>query len=95
MPHTDVECCTGLWASAHSRREALLDYITRAGGLATLMDYRRTQDYDSDKLVDQYLNQPEVKVHLIILDLPSCCRLPTENIEDASRAGQLSCQDLP
>lgn len=52
----------GLWAAAHARREALLDYITRAGGLATLMDYRRTHDYDSDKLVDQYLNQPEVKV---------------------------------
>ncbi|KAK9839984.1 hypothetical protein WJX74_001476 [Apatococcus lobatus] len=51
----------GLWASAHARREALLDYITRAGGLATLMDYRRTHDYDSDKLVDKYLNQPEVK----------------------------------
>lgn len=55
----------------------MLDYITRAGGLATLMDYRRTHDYDSDKLVDQYLNQPEVKVHLITLDSPSAFLLST------------------
>ncbi|KAK9864784.1 hypothetical protein WJX84_011664 [Apatococcus fuscideae] len=51
----------GLWPAAHGRRQVLLDYITRSGGLATLMDYRRTNDYDSDKLVDQYLNQLEVK----------------------------------
>lgn len=66
---------TGLWPAAHGRRQVLLDYITRSGGLATLMDYRRTNDYDSDKLVDQYLNQLEVKV-MHAAGPPTCLGLP-------------------
>ena len=62
----------GLWAAAHSRREALLDFITRSGGLATLMDYRRIHDYDSDKLTDQYLDQADVKVRPWCASSGSC-----------------------
>ena len=50
------------WEEAHRHREALLEYITNCSGAGTLLDYRRYRDYDADKNVDRYLNQPEVKV---------------------------------
>ncbi len=50
------------WHEAHRSREALLEYITQCSGAGTLLDYRRYRDYDADKNVDRYLNQPEVKV---------------------------------
>lgn len=50
------------WDEAHQHREALLEYITQCSGAGTLLDYRRYRDYDADKNVDRYLNQPEVKV---------------------------------
>ncbi|BDA47762.1 probable serine carboxypeptidase CPVL [Coccomyxa sp. Obi] len=49
------------WDEAHQHREALLEYITQCSGAGTLLDYRRYRDYDADKNVDRYLNQPEVK----------------------------------
>ncbi|KAK9907324.1 hypothetical protein WJX75_001489 [Coccomyxa subellipsoidea] len=49
------------WEEAHRHREALLEYITNCSGAGTLLDYRRYRDYNADKNVDRYLNQPEVK----------------------------------
>ena len=50
------------WARASRERGGLLDYLKEAIGAGTMLDTRRTFDYDSQQLVDQYLNQPEVKV---------------------------------
>ena len=36
--------------------------ILRQNSAGTMLDPRRTRDYDADHLVDDYLNQPEVKV---------------------------------
>ncbi|CAL8469775.1 g9317 [Coccomyxa elongata] len=49
------------WDEAHQQRETLLEFITQCSGAGTLLDYRRYKDYDADKNVDRYLNQPEVK----------------------------------
>ena len=40
--------------------------ITKWSGVGTLEDFRRYRDYDADKLVDQYLNQPAVKVSMLL-----------------------------
>lgn len=50
------------WDEAHRHREALLEYLTTVSGVGTLLDHRRYRDYDADKNVDRFLNQPEVKV---------------------------------
>ncbi|CAK0783932.1 hypothetical protein CVIRNUC_007135 [Coccomyxa viridis] len=49
------------WEEAHAQREELMGSIIRWSGVGTLEDFRRYRDYDADKLVDQYLNQPAVK----------------------------------
>ena len=54
--------CSERWEEAHAQREELMGSITRWSGVGTLEDFRRYRDYDADKLVDQYLNQPAVKV---------------------------------
>ena len=54
-------CRAGLWAEAHTAREALLGYLTAASGVGTLLDTRRARDYDPDLAVDRYLNQPAVQ----------------------------------
>ena len=53
----------GQWKEASRQRELLLAYLQRESGVGTLLDTRRTRDYDADNLVDQYLNLPEVQVH--------------------------------
>ena len=57
-------CCAGLWAEAHTARESLLGYLTRASGVGTLLDTRRARDYDPDLAVDRYLNQPAVQARV-------------------------------
>eukprot|EP00891_Asterochloris_glomerata_P003274 jgi/Astpho2/3274/fgenesh1_pm.00053_%23_4_t len=52
------------WEPAHQQRELLLGFIKNASGAGTMLDPRRTCDYDADHLVDAYLNQPEVKAGL-------------------------------
>jgi len=52
----------GEWGKASSGRAALLAYLQEAIGCGTMLDSRRTLDYDSGHLVDRYLNQAEVKV---------------------------------
>ncbi len=50
------------WDRAGDLRGGLLKYLQEAIGCGTMLDSRRTVDYDSEHLVDQYLNQAEVKV---------------------------------
>ena len=56
--------CTpsGAWPEAHRQREALLQYLTDASGVGTLLDHRRFRDYDADKNAERYCNQAPVKV---------------------------------
>lgn len=51
----------GRWEEAHRFRGELLDKLAKDAGLATLLDLRRQVDYDHLHLVDDYLNQAEVK----------------------------------
>ena len=60
--------CSERWEEAHAQREELMGSITKWSGVGTLEDFRRYRDYDADKLVDQYLNQPAVKVSMLPLD---------------------------
>ena len=53
---------TGQWSEASRHRELLLAYLQQESGAGTLLDTRRTRDYDADNLVDQYLNQKNVQV---------------------------------
>ena len=55
----------GKWGAAHRRRGDLLGFIARAAGAATLLDVRRYEEYDADKMVDRFLNQANVKVALL------------------------------
>ena len=57
------------WASAAKAREGLLDYLQGITGIGTMLDYRRTEDYDSHHFVDKYLNQQQVKVLSKALDV--------------------------
>ena len=41
--------------------------IIKRSGVGTLEDMRRYRDYDADKTVDRYLNEPDVKVQPCIL----------------------------
>jgi hypothetical protein len=59
---SDYDSCTERWAEAHKTREELLEFLTCVSGVGTLLDHRRYEDYDADKNVDRYLNQPAVKV---------------------------------
>ena len=59
--------CSERWEEAHAQREELMGSIIRWSGVGTLEDFRRYRDYDADKLVDQYLNQPAVKVSMLLL----------------------------
>ena len=59
--------CSERWEEAHTQREELMGSIIEWSGVGTLEDFRRYRDYDADKLVDQYLNQPAVKVSLLLL----------------------------
>lgn len=52
----------GAWKEAHAQREELMGCIMKWSGVGTLEDMRRFRDYDADKTVDRYLNQPAVKV---------------------------------
>ena len=48
------------------RREALLTYIQKASGVATMYDLRRPVDYDAGSSVDVFVNRPDVKArHLV------------------------------
>ncbi|GAB4820079.1 hypothetical protein N2152v2_007125 [Parachlorella kessleri] len=51
----------GLWEEAHSLRGDLLGSIAGAAGAATLMDVRRSEDYDAGKTVDRFWNQDAIK----------------------------------
>lgn len=69
------------WADAHERRNELLGAIADAAGLATLLDVRRSEEYDAEGAVEQFLNQEGVKVsigartvrYILILYLCSLC----------------------
>lgn len=50
------------WEEAAKLRLELLKGMQDLTGVGTLLDYRRSKDYDSEKLVDRYLNQQHVKV---------------------------------
>ena len=68
-----INSVTGQWKEASRQRELLLAYLQRESGVGTLLDTRRTRDYDADNLVDQYLNLKidQVVTHL----LQSCLKL--------------------
>ncbi|EFN52655.1 hypothetical protein CHLNCDRAFT_58790 [Chlorella variabilis] len=51
----------GRWEEAHGLRSGLLEHIRSSAGAATLLDMGRYEDYDAGKLVDCYLNLPEVQ----------------------------------
>lgn len=51
----------GEWKEASRQRELLLAYLQQQSGVGTLLDTRRTRDYDADSLVDKYLNLREVQ----------------------------------
>ncbi|DBB10125.1 TPA: hypothetical protein ACH3X3_001709 [Trebouxia sp. C0006] len=51
----------GEWKEASRQRELLLAYLQQQSGVGTLLDTRRTRDYDADSLVDKYLNLKEVQ----------------------------------
>ncbi|EFN52575.1 hypothetical protein CHLNCDRAFT_138581 [Chlorella variabilis] len=53
----------GRWEEAHGLRSGLLEHIRSSAGAATLLDMGRCvyEDYDAGKLVDCYLNLPEVQ----------------------------------
>lgn len=50
----------------------LMAYLQHETGVGTLLDTRRTRDYDPDNLVDQYLNLEEVQVSSWDLCLDQC-----------------------
>lgn len=62
----------GQWKEASRQRELLLAYLQQQSGAGTMLDTRRTHDYDADNLVDQYLNRKDVQV-LCTLLLAVCC----------------------
>eukprot|EP00887_Chlorella_sp_A99_P006994 scaffold2.g6994.t1 len=55
----------GLWALAHALRTDLLAFLARAGGVATMLDVRRLEEYDAGKTVDAYFNHPDVKARCV------------------------------
>ena len=57
----------GRWKEAYAHREELMGQIIKWSGAGTLEDMRRYRDYDADKTVDRYLNEPDVKVQPCIL----------------------------
>jgi len=57
----------GRWKEAHAHREELMGQIIKWSGVGTMEDMRRYRDYDADKTVDRYLNEPDVKVQPCIL----------------------------
>ena len=58
---------TGHWQEASRQRELLLAYLQQQSGAGTMLDTRRTRDYDADNLVDQYLNRRDVQVQMLEL----------------------------
>ncbi len=52
----------GAWQTAWERRSDLLEFIRSAGGLGTMLNYRRLGDYDDNNLVERYLNDKGVQV---------------------------------
>lgn len=78
LPQLVAACSTdnkhihlGEWKEASRQRELLLAYLQQQSGVGTLLDTRRTRDYDADSLVDKYLNLKEVQVPLRQLQLTS------------------------
>ena len=76
LPQLATACVTdikhnhlGEWKEASRQRELLLAYLQQQSGVGTLLDTRRTRDYDADSLVDKYLNLKEVQVALQQLQL--------------------------
>jgi vitellogenic carboxypeptidase-like protein len=57
----------GAWPEAHRQREGLLQYITAASGVGTLLDHRRARDYDADHIAQRYLNQAPVKARALCI----------------------------
>ncbi|KAK9836018.1 hypothetical protein WJX81_006526 [Elliptochloris bilobata] len=51
----------GSWADAQRNRQALLDFLTGASGVGTLLDTRRAAGYDHTNRVRRFLNQAHVK----------------------------------
>lgn len=49
------------WPQAADKRSQLIDYIQNASGVATLLDIRRTAQYDPGERVQQLLNSSEYK----------------------------------
>ena len=64
-----------------------LRLMSRHNGAGTLLDPRRTRDYDADHVVDDYLNQPEVKVGPGLSTWTAHCT--------TAAAGQEGCRLLP
>ena len=62
FPYIQNVFLAGQWKEASRQRELLLAYLQQQSGAGTLLDTRRTRDYDADNLVDQYLNLPDVQV---------------------------------
>lgn len=52
------------FSAAHAARARLLERLTAASGVGTLLDARRYEDYDAGNAVDQYLNIPAVRAAL-------------------------------
>lgn len=64
MFHSVSVTYAGQWKEASWQRELLLAYLQQQSGAGTMLDTRRTRDYDADNLVDQYLNLKDVQVDL-------------------------------
>lgn len=60
----------GQWKEASRQRELLLAYLQQQSGVGTMLDTRRTRDYDADGLVDQYLNLKDVQVIALVCAQP-------------------------
>lgn len=68
----------GQWQEASRQRELLLAYLQQQSGVGTMLDTRRTRDYDADGLVDQYLNLKDVQVVALV------CGQPIDTVEQKS-----------
>ena len=67
--HVIDSVLTGQWQEASRQRELLLAYLQQQCGAGTMLDTRRTRDYDADNLVDQYLNRGDVQVAMLEQEL--------------------------
>ncbi|EFJ43239.1 hypothetical protein VOLCADRAFT_66092 [Volvox carteri f. nagariensis] len=67
------------WRAARNKSDALLRYISTAGGAATLEDVRRNTGYDSRNQVDEYLNSPPLRQLLAPSGVPPASDLAWES----------------